>query len=219
MYKKTLQKQTTFISPKANEKQIDCILNKRRNLRHAKDAKANDMIHMGSDRRCVMATFVINTPKKDGSHETNKDKLRTTKQNNRKNQKIQRHITNTCSWEQEKQQHTRSWNAAEQKEATNNNRYWVHQWTGHHNNDCGQPTTHRTDERILSPLQVCRQSRRKMYRKLENHTNSSNNCVQIVGGDFIASLEPRCGVKRTNVGPHTLNGRNKRGDWMKQWLM
>ena len=28
-----------------------------------------------------MATFVINTPKKDGSHDTNKDKLRRTKQN------------------------------------------------------------------------------------------------------------------------------------------
>ena len=133
--------------------------------------------------------------------------------------KFRRHITNTCSWEQEIQQHTRNWNAAEQKVATNNNRYWVHQWTGHHNNDCGQPSTHQADERILSPLQVCRPSSQKMYRKLENHTNSSNNCVQIVGGDFIASLGPRCGVKRTNVGPHTLNGRNKRGDWMKQWLM
>ena len=25
-----------------------------------KDAEANDMIHMGSDHRCVMATFLIN---------------------------------------------------------------------------------------------------------------------------------------------------------------
>ena len=44
---------------KGNEKQIDSILNKRRYLRHAKDAEANDMIHMGSDHRCVMATFTI----------------------------------------------------------------------------------------------------------------------------------------------------------------
>ena len=30
-----------------------------------KDAEANDMIHMGSDHRCVMATFLINTPEKN----------------------------------------------------------------------------------------------------------------------------------------------------------
>ena len=29
-------------------------------MRHAKDVEANDMIHMGSDHRCVMATFTIN---------------------------------------------------------------------------------------------------------------------------------------------------------------
>ena len=29
-----------------------------------KDAEANDMIHMGSDHRCVMATFLINMPDK-----------------------------------------------------------------------------------------------------------------------------------------------------------
>ena len=53
-------------------------------MKCSKDAEANDMIHISGDHRCVMATFVINTPKKDGSHETNKDKLGTTKQNNRK---------------------------------------------------------------------------------------------------------------------------------------
>ena len=75
MYRKTPQKQTTFLSPKGKEKQIDYILTKRRYLRHAKDAEANDMIHMGSDHRCVMASFTItmleknihikNTRKKD----------------------------------------------------------------------------------------------------------------------------------------------------------
>ena len=53
IYRKTHQKQTTFVSPKGNEKQIDCILTKRRYLRYNKDAEANDMIHMGSDHRCV----------------------------------------------------------------------------------------------------------------------------------------------------------------------
>ena len=56
MFRKTPQKQTTFTSPKGNEKQIDYILTKRRYLKHIKDAEANDMIHMGSDHRCVMAT-------------------------------------------------------------------------------------------------------------------------------------------------------------------
>ena len=35
-------------------------------MKYSKDAEANDMIHMGSDHRCVMETFLINTPKKDG---------------------------------------------------------------------------------------------------------------------------------------------------------
>ena len=64
MFRKTPQKQTSFVSPKEKEKQIDCILTKRRYLRNVKDAEANDMIHMGSDHRCVMATFLINTPEK-----------------------------------------------------------------------------------------------------------------------------------------------------------
>ena len=42
MYRKTPQKQTTFVSPIGNEKQIDYILTKRRYLRHNKDAEAND---------------------------------------------------------------------------------------------------------------------------------------------------------------------------------
>ena len=52
---------------------IDYILTKRRHLKHIKDAEANDMIHMGSDHRCVMATFKISMPNhKDmkGYHET-----------------------------------------------------------------------------------------------------------------------------------------------------
>ena len=33
----------------------------------SRDAEANDMIHMGSDHRSVMAHFVITTPKKEVS--------------------------------------------------------------------------------------------------------------------------------------------------------
>ena len=65
MYRKSPQKQTTFISPKGKERRIDYILTKRRYWRHAKDAEANDMIHMGSDHRCVMATFTITMPEKN----------------------------------------------------------------------------------------------------------------------------------------------------------
>ena len=65
MYRKTLGKQTTYRSPEGTEKQIDCILIKRRHLKYSKDAEANDMIHMGSEHRCVMATCAINTPKKE----------------------------------------------------------------------------------------------------------------------------------------------------------
>ena len=74
MYRKTPQKQTTFISPKGNEKHIDYILSKRRYLRYNKDAEANDMIHMGSGHRCVMATFTITTPGKSSQYKNLKGK-------------------------------------------------------------------------------------------------------------------------------------------------
>ena len=81
IYRKTHGKQTTYRSPRGTEKQIEYILIKRRHLKYRKDAGPNDMIHMGSDHRCAMATFVINTPKKDGRHDANKDKRSRTKQN------------------------------------------------------------------------------------------------------------------------------------------
>ena len=65
MFRKTPHKQTSFVSSKGKEKQIDYILTKRRSLRNEKDADANDMFHMGSDHRCIFATFLINTPGKN----------------------------------------------------------------------------------------------------------------------------------------------------------
>ena len=76
MYRKNPGKQTTYRLPKGNEKQIDCILTKRRYLRYNKDAEANDMIHIGSGRRCVMATFMITAPKKDGHRKKKKTSSR-----------------------------------------------------------------------------------------------------------------------------------------------
>ena len=78
MFRKTPQKQTSFVSPKGKEKQIDYILTKRRYLRNVKDGEANDMIHMGSDYRCVMATFLINTPEKNTSVRRENQKHETT---------------------------------------------------------------------------------------------------------------------------------------------
>ena len=78
MFKKTPQKQTSFVSPKGKEKQIDYILTKRRYLSNVKDAEANDMIHMGSDRRCIMATFLISTPEKNKHNRRENKKRRPT---------------------------------------------------------------------------------------------------------------------------------------------
>ena len=78
MFRKTPQKQTSFVSPKGKEKQIDYILTKRRYLRNVKDAEANDMIHMGSDHRCVMATFLINMPEKKSNVRRGNKKHETT---------------------------------------------------------------------------------------------------------------------------------------------
>ena len=64
MFRKTPQKQTTFVSPKGKEKQIDHTLTEKRYLRNVNDAEVNDMIHMGSDHRCVMATILVNMPEK-----------------------------------------------------------------------------------------------------------------------------------------------------------
>ena len=60
---------------------------------------------------------------------------------------------------------------------------------------------------------------KKMFKTIEKHTNSSKECVQIVAGDSNAELGSGNGVERASVGPHTLNEGNKRGDWMRQWLM
>ena len=65
--------------PKGNDKQIDYILTKRRHLKHIKDAEANDMIHRGSDHRCVMAIFTISMPGKNSNHKDMKGKHDTVK--------------------------------------------------------------------------------------------------------------------------------------------
>ena len=58
-YKKIPQKQVTDHTPKGVKKQLEYILTDRKHCCWSKDAEANDMIHMGSDHRCVMAKFEI----------------------------------------------------------------------------------------------------------------------------------------------------------------
>ena len=43
--------------------------------------------------------------------------------------------------------------------------------------------------------------------------------IPIIGGDFNAVLGLGKGTECKSVGKYTLNENNKRGDWLKSWLM
>ena len=58
MDRKTPAKQTTYRSQKAAKSNSTTSLPEKK-IEIQKDIEANDMIHMGSDLRCVMATFTI----------------------------------------------------------------------------------------------------------------------------------------------------------------
>ena len=60
MYKKTPQKQITYHTPKKVEKQLDFILTDRKHYTWSRDAEANDTIHMESDHRCGLESFIVN---------------------------------------------------------------------------------------------------------------------------------------------------------------
>ena len=64
MYRKNPGKPTGAL------KQLDYILMDRKHMYCSRDAEANDMIHMGSNHRSVMAQFVSAAPKKDISQKT-----------------------------------------------------------------------------------------------------------------------------------------------------
>ena len=53
----------------------------------------------------------------------------------------------------------------------------------------------------------------------EAHDKLQKKYIPIVGGDFNAELGPGHGTECISVGRYTLNEGNKRGDWMKHWLM
>ena len=58
----------------------------------------------------------------------------------------------------------------------------------------------------------------KAFRSIEKFTESKKH-IQTVAGDFNAELGLGIGIERLSVGPCTLKESNKRGDWMKQWLV
>ena len=58
-----------------------------------------------------------------------------------------------------------------------------------------------------------------MYKTTEKHTTTGKRYIIIVGGDFNAELGLGHGTECISVGRNTLNEGNKRGDWMKHWLM
>ena len=59
----------------------------------------------------------------------------------------------------------------------------------------------------------------KIHRSNGKLTKSKKKSFQMVGGYFNAELRPGLGVERVSVGPHKFREGNKRGDWMKYWLM
>ena len=64
MYRKTLEKQTPYRKSTGAEKRSDQVLVDRKHMCCSRDAEANDMVHMGSDHRRVMAQFVITASKR-----------------------------------------------------------------------------------------------------------------------------------------------------------
>ena len=59
----------------------------------------------------------------------------------------------------------------------------------------------------------------KMYKTIVNHKAHCNKYIPIIGGDFNAEMGLGKGTECKSVGRYTLNESNKRGDWLKSWLM
>ena len=59
----------------------------------------------------------------------------------------------------------------------------------------------------------------KMYKTIENNMVHSNKYIPNIGGSFNVEVGFGKGTERKSVGRYTLNESNKRGDWLKSWLM
>ena len=116
-------------------------------------------------------------------------------------------------------QQTRRWNHVEQEVEAKNYWCWIHQWMCHLHHDRGKPPTHQTDECILHPLGICGPPHRKMYKTIEKHTENCKRYIHTIGGDFNAEQGLGHGTECISIGRYTLTDWNRRGDWMKHWLM
>ena len=65
-YKKVPQKQVRYRSPKNDETQLNYVLVDQQHQSWSRDAESTDILHMGSDHRCVMAKFEIAKEKAKG---------------------------------------------------------------------------------------------------------------------------------------------------------
>ena len=131
-------------------------------------------------------------------------------------QKIRRHTTNTYSCEEENlTTNTGVGIMLNRKSRQKKYRYRTHQRTGHHCHDRGKPPTHQTDECVfLHHSGYAVHHIEKMYRTIENQTENCKRYIPTIGGDFNAELGLGHGTECISVGRHTLNGGNKRGDWI-----
>ena len=125
----------------------------------------------------------------------------------------QRHI---ILWVLEIREKSRCWNTSEQEVAKKDPVDCIHQRTCYCNTDHGQQAKNHVDECSLPSHEICGPSCRTSI-QINREIHQIRENIQIVGGDFNAELG--LGIERLSVGQYTLRGTNKRGDWMKQWLM
>ena len=57
----------------------------------------------------------------------------------------------------------------------------------------------------------------KMYKNIESHCNKKH--IRTIAGDVNAQLGPGIDSEKEYVGEHITGQPNKRGIWMKRWLM
>ena len=110
-------------------------------------------------------------------------------------------------------QNARSWNTLGQERETKDHSDKVRQRTEEHHNNRVRSTEDRTDQCVFLPLGIRGHAHREDVRK---HRDPH---IRIIAGDFNAQLRRWIDSERDYLGEHTTGQSNKRGIWMKKWLM
>ena len=115
-------------------------------------------------------------------------------------------------------QQTRRGNYAEQVVEAKNYWHWIHQRTGHHHHNRGQPPTHQTDECVLPPLGACVPSHRE---NVQNDPDAHSK-LQKMHTHCWMRLQCRTGTRSRNRMHtywlvHTQRGKQKR--WLDETLV